>query len=79
MMSRDGGKGMARMAQMMGAQLPGMPSGGADLARMKAMGGGKLGASDPVSSPPPGLPGLGNPTNPPGGLPGLGGLFKPKS
>jgi signal recognition particle subunit SRP54 len=78
-MSRDGGKGMARMAQMMGAQLPGMPSGGADLARMKAMGGGKLGASDPVSSPPPGLPGLGNPTNPPGGLPGLGGLFKPKS
>jgi signal recognition particle subunit SRP54 len=82
MMSRDGGKGMARMAQMMGAQMPGMPSGGADLARMKAMGGGKLSATDPVSPPLPGLPGLGNPTNPPSGLPGLpglGGLFKPKS
>jgi signal recognition particle subunit SRP54 len=64
MMSRDGGKGFARMAGMMGA-------GGGDMARLKAMGGGKL--------PPPDLsklgqlPGLGGGAEPPK-LPGLGAL-----
>ena len=83
-MSRDGGKGMARMAQMMGmggmggggmppgvtppagmggamggsGGLPGF--GGPDLARLKALGGGRL------------------PDIPPGGLPGLPGLGGPK-
>jgi signal recognition particle subunit SRP54 len=70
MMARDGGKGFARMAQMMGG-MPGMGGlgggggmpaglgglGGADLEKLKALGGGKL---------PGGLGGL-----PPGGLPGL--------
>ncbi len=86
MMSRDGGKGMARMAQMMGAKIPGLPGGGggADLDRMKSMGGGKMAASDPSSPSLPGLTGsplagLGGAAKPPAGLPGLGGLFKPKS
>ena len=59
MMSRDGGKSMGRMAQMMGMGGPGggMPGGGAmpsqaDLSRLMGGGGPKL-------------PGLG------GGLPGL--------
>ena len=79
MMSRDGGKGFAKMAGMMGMGMPGggaaMPPPGAmpplsgpDLERLKALGGGK---------PPGGLPGLGG-----GGLPrGLPGLpfGKPKS
>jgi signal recognition particle subunit SRP54 len=84
-MSRDGGKGMARMAQAMGMMpgggmpggmpgaMPGGMPGGPDLARLKALGGGKLPA--PQDSPPPaglpGLPGLGGG----GGLPGLGGGF----
>lgn len=64
MMSRDGGKSMARMAQAMGGLPPGMtpPGGGVgpDLAKLKALGAGKV-------APPPtgGLPGLS------GGLPGL--------
>jgi len=64
-MSRDGGKGFARMA----GALSGMGGmGGADMARLRAMGGGKLGA-------PGGLPGLGgDQPNTPGGLPGMGGL-----
>ncbi|MDR3509625.1 MAG: signal recognition particle protein [Caulobacteraceae bacterium] len=79
-MSRDGGKSLARMAQAMGG-MPGM--GGADMARLKAMGGGKLpGAGQPPSLPP-GLQGLGgfgggptDPNAPPqgSGLPGLGGF-----
>jgi signal recognition particle subunit SRP54 len=82
-MSRDGGKGMARMAQAMGMQMPGqipgmgggggMPAGaGPDLSRLKALGGGRSAEPDP-SSPPaglPGLPGMGG-----GGLPGLGAGF----
>ena len=61
-MSRDGGKGFARMAGALGGM------GGADMARLRAMGGGKLGA-------PGGLPGLGgDQTNTPGSLPGLGGF-----
>lgn len=57
-MSKDGGKGLARMAQMMG---------GGDMARLKTMGGGKMPASDPnAAGGPGGVPGL-------PGLPGLGG------
>src|SRR5690606_17115343 len=69
MMSRDGGKGFARMAGMMGG-------GGMD--RLKAMGGGKMPAPDPKQ-----LEELGKLAGP-GGLPclcsgapkppGLGGL-----
>jgi signal recognition particle subunit SRP54 len=72
-MSKDGGKGMARMAQAMGIGMPGaggMPGGAApDLARLKALGGGK--AAEPAPSSP-SLPGLGG-----GGLPGLGGFNLP--
>jgi signal recognition particle subunit SRP54 len=61
-MSRDGGKGFARMAGALGGM------GGGDMARLRAMGGGKLGA-------PGGLPGLGgDASNTPGTLPGLGGF-----
>jgi signal recognition particle subunit SRP54 len=71
MMSRDGGKGFARMAGMMGG-------GGMD--RLKAMGGGKLPAPDPkqleelgkLAGQGGGMPGLGGPGGPK--LPGLGGL-----
>ena len=70
MMSRDGGKGFARMAGMMGG-------GGMD--RLKAMGGGKMPAPDPkqveelgkLAGQPGGLPGLGSGLPK---LPGLGGL-----
>ena len=55
-MSKDGGKGMARMAAMMG---------GGDMARMKNMGGGKMPVSDPNAAGGQGLSGL-------PGLPGLG-------
>ena len=58
MMSRDGGKGFARMAGMMGG-------GGMD--RLKAMGGGKMPAPDPKQ-----LEELGKLAGQPGGLPGLG-------
>ncbi len=64
-MSRNGGKGFARMA----GALAGMGVGGADSERLRAMGAGRL---------PPGgsLPGLGGaPNTPPGTLPGLGGGF----
>ena len=64
-MSRDGGKGIARMAQAMGG--PG-GMGGADMARLKAMGGGRL--PQPGQTPPGGLPGL--PGANPNSLPGLG-------
>jgi signal recognition particle subunit SRP54 len=71
MMSRDGGKGFARMAGMMGG-------GGMD--RLKALGGGKLPPPDPkqleelgkLASQGGGLPGLGGPGGPK--LPGLGNL-----
>lgn len=74
MMSRDGGKGFARMAGMLGG-------GGMD--RLKALGGGKLPAPDPkqleelgkLASQGGGLPGLGGPGGPK--LPGLGGGLPP--
>ncbi|HEX6866480.1 MAG TPA: signal recognition particle protein, partial [Caulobacteraceae bacterium] len=61
-MSKDGGKSLARMAQAMG--------GGADMARLKAMGGGKL--PEPSAAGGDMLPGLGG-----GKLPGLGGASLP--
>jgi signal recognition particle subunit SRP54 len=75
MMSKGGGKGFAKMAQMMGAGMPGgqsLPPGvnAADLERAKEM-----------MSRPGGLAGLGGPNPPSGGLPGLGGFpfNKPKT
>ena len=69
-MSKDGGKGFARMAGMMGG-------GGMD--RLKSLGGGKLPQPDPAQLEELGkmaaggkLPGLGSPGAPK--LPGLGGL-----
>jgi signal recognition particle subunit SRP54 len=68
MMARDGGKGLARMAGMLG--------GGGGMEAMKAMGGGM--------KPPPGMLGGGSEgAQPPGapglpGLPGLGGKPGPK-
>ncbi len=74
-MSRDGGKSMAKMAAMMGmgggpgggGMRASMGAGGPDLARLKALGGGKLTAP----SQPGGLPGLGG-----GGAPLLPGFRK---
>ena len=67
-MAKDGGRGFARMAGMLG--------GGGGMERMKALGGGRL-----PETAPPSLPGLGGQQDsnaPPvasgGGLPGLGGL-----
>jgi len=79
-MSRDGGKGFARMAQAMGGQMGGL--GGPDMARLKAMGGGRPpeGAPGQVGGLPglpgsaPNLPGLGAP---PPGLPGFNPFKKP--
>src|SRR5579863_268857 len=63
-MSKNGGKGFARMA----GALAGM--GGGDMERLRAMGAGKL------APPAGGLPGLGGaPANAPPGMPGLGGGF----
>ena len=63
MMARDGGKGFARMAGMMG--------GGGGMDRLKAMGGGRLPEQQPTGGT---LPGLGGPAPNPNALPGLGGL-----
>lgn len=65
MMSRDGGKGFAKMAGM----LTGGGAGGADMARMKAMGGGKAPTPQDIEEAKARLAGLGGP-----GGPGLGGL-----
>jgi signal recognition particle subunit SRP54 len=70
MMSRDGGKGFARMAQMLGG--PGAP-GGADLAKLKALGGGgKMPSPEEMEQ-------LASKLGGPGGLklPGLGGGLPP--
>ena len=70
MMSRDGGKGFARMAQMLGG--PGGP-GAADLAKLKALGGGGKAPS------PEEMEQLAAKLGGPGGLklPGLGGGLPP--
>ena len=70
-MSRDGGKGMARLTQAMGGM------GGGDMARLKALGGGRAPQGGASSGQ---LPGLGggpaqSPNQLPGQLPGLGGGF----
>jgi signal recognition particle subunit SRP54 len=79
-MGKGGGRGFAQMAQAMGMGGPGAAGamggggmgapavGGPDLARLKALGGGKLPAPDQTPPAPGGLPGLGS-------LPGLGGGF----
>lgn len=72
-LSKGGGKNLMKMAQMMGANMPGGMPGGADIERLKALGGGKLSGLDPNA--PPSLPGLGGPQAP-GGLPGLPGFPK---
>jgi signal recognition particle subunit SRP54 len=74
MMTKGGGKNLARMAQAMG--LPGMGGpGGTDMARLKAMGGGKLPApsGDEMKALQDRLAGIGG-GSVPGGLPGLPGL-----
>lgn len=72
MMSRDGGKGFAKMAGMLTG------AGGADMARMKAMGGGKAPTPQEIEEAKARLAGLGGPgLGGPGlGGPGLGGLPK---
>lgn len=67
MMSRDGGKGFAKMAGMLTG------AGGADMARMKAMGGGKAPTPQEIEEAKARLAGLGGPGL---GGPGLGGLPK---
>ncbi|MDP1617716.1 signal recognition particle protein [Phenylobacterium sp.] len=63
MMSRDGGKGFAKMAGMLTG------GGGADMARMKTMGAGKAPTPQEIEEAKARLAGLGGP-----GLGGLGGL-----
>ena len=67
-MSKNGGKGFARMASMLGG-------GGGGMDRLKALGGGKLPPADPaeLEKQLKGLPGLGGAPNGLPGLPGLGG------
>jgi signal recognition particle subunit SRP54 len=72
MMSKDGGKGFARMASMLGGPggaMGGGAPGGMDLARLKALGGGKVPTPEQIEEAAAKLGG-------PGGLklPGLGGL-----
>ncbi len=70
MMTRNGGAGFARMAQMLGG-------GGMD--RLKNLGGGKMAAPDPkdLEQLQQKLQGLGGGAPAPGGLPGLGGPSLP--
>ena len=70
MMTRAGGAGFARMAQMLGG-------GGMD--RLKTLGGGKMAAPDPkeLEQLQQKLQGLGGGAPTPGGLPGLGGPSLP--
>ena len=68
-LAKDGGKGLARVAGMMG---------GAGLDRLKTMGGGRLPDQAPTQGSTGGLPGLGGPAPNPNALPGLGGApFNP--
>jgi signal recognition particle subunit SRP54 len=71
MMSKDGGKGFARMASMLGG--PGAAGGGGmDLSKLKALGGGKMPTQEELEQAAAKLGG-------PGGLklPGLGGGLPP--
>jgi len=71
-MSRDGGKSLARIAQAMGGM---GGAGGMDMARLKALGGGRLPEGQaPAGGGLPGLPGA-QPNSLPGpnSFPGLGG------
>jgi signal recognition particle subunit SRP54 len=75
MMSKDGGKGFMKMASMLGG--PGGAPGGMDLAKLKALGGGKMPTPEQIEEAAAKLPGLGGPgPNGLGGpkLPGLGSL-----
>jgi signal recognition particle subunit SRP54 len=79
MMSRDGGKGFARMAGMLGGGAGGSVGGGGGLDRLKALGGGKVPTPDAAQ-----LEALAKmadklPGGLPGGLklPGLGGGLPP--
>jgi signal recognition particle subunit SRP54 len=76
-MSRGGGKGMKQMAAMMGGLGGGM-GGGPDMARLKAMGGGRMPepSADEMKALQDRLAGLGG-GQLPGGLPGLPS-FPPK-
>ena len=77
-MSKGGGKGMKQMAAMMGGLGGGGMGGGPDMARLKAMGGGKMPepTADEMKALQDRLAGLGG-GQLPGGLPGLPG-FPPK-
>ena len=68
-LAKDGGKGFAKVANLMGA------NGGLD--RLRAMGGGPAPADTAAPQPAAGLPGLGGPAPRPGVLPGLGGGAPP--
>jgi signal recognition particle subunit SRP54 len=74
-LSRGGGKNLQKMAAMMGG-MPGM-GGGADMARLKALGGGRMPepSADEMKAIQDRLAGLGG-GQLPGGLPGLPGLPK---
>jgi signal recognition particle subunit SRP54 len=70
MMSKDGGKGFARMASMLGGPGGGLGGpGGLDMSALKALGGGKAPTPEQIQEAAAKLPGLGG-----GKLPGLGGL-----
>src|SRR5690606_7634775 len=78
-LSKGGGKNLQKMAAMMGG-LPGMGGGmggGPDMARLKALGGGKMpeASADEMKAIQDRLAGLGG-GQLPGGLPGLPGLPK---
>jgi signal recognition particle subunit SRP54 len=67
MMSRDGGKGFARMAGMLGG------GGGGGMDRLKSLGGGKLAPENIEAAAKELASQMGAPGGVPGGLPGLGG------
>jgi signal recognition particle subunit SRP54 len=72
MMSRSGGRGFAQMASMLGMGGGGPGGGGGDLARLKALGGGKPPSAEEIQK---ALPGFGGGASDGGlKLPGLGGL-----
>ncbi|MBX9461147.1 MAG: signal recognition particle protein, partial [Brevundimonas sp.] len=75
-MSKGGGKGLKQMAAAMG--MPGMGGGAGDMARLKALGGGKMPepTAEDMKAIQDRLAGLGG-GQLPGGLPGLPG-FPPK-